>query len=82
MNRHVLDFSLVSHHGGVLSVFPVTQGESFREVMRRIQTMLDIQEKEFEKVCSRLQYKITQAPATLCLYLSVCFVPSSSLLLL
>lgn len=26
------------------------QGESFREVMRRIQTMLDIQEKEFEKV--------------------------------
>lgn len=26
------------------------QGESFREVMRRIQTMLEIQEKEFEKV--------------------------------
>ncbi|MEQ2217645.1 Ubiquitin carboxyl-terminal hydrolase 7, partial [Xenoophorus captivus] len=25
-------------------------GEPFREVMRRIQTMLDIQEKEFEKV--------------------------------
>lgn len=28
------------------------QGESFREVMRRIQTMLEIQEKEFEKVRS------------------------------
>lgn len=27
-----------------------SQGEPFREVMRRIQTMLDIQEKEFEKV--------------------------------
>lgn len=26
------------------------QGESFREVMRRIQNMLEIQEKEFEKV--------------------------------
>lgn len=31
---------------------PPPQGESFREVMRRIQTMLDIQEKEFEKVQS------------------------------
>lgn len=30
--------------------FLPSQGESFREVMRRIQTMLDIQEKEFEKV--------------------------------
>lgn len=29
---------------------PTLQGEPFREVMRRIQTMLDIQEKEFEKV--------------------------------
>jgi len=26
------------------------QGEPFREVMKRIQSMLDIQEKEFEKV--------------------------------
>ena len=28
------------------------QGEHFREVMKRIQSLLDIQEKEFEKVCS------------------------------
>ena len=26
------------------------QGEHFREVMKRIQSLLDIQEKEFEKV--------------------------------
>lgn len=32
---------------------PLPQGESFREVMRRIQTMLEIQEKEFEKVRQR-----------------------------
>lgn len=32
---------------------PLPQGESFREVMRRIQTMLEIQEKEFEKVRRR-----------------------------
>lgn len=28
------------------------QGEHFREVMKRIQSLLDIQEKEFEKVCA------------------------------
>lgn len=33
-----------------VSPTPTLQGEPFREVMRRIQTMLDIQEKEFEKV--------------------------------
>lgn len=27
-----------------------SQGEHFREVMKRIQSLLDIQEKEFEKV--------------------------------
>lgn len=31
------------------------QGEPFREVMKRIQSMLDIQEKEFEKVREALQ---------------------------
>lgn len=29
-----------------------SQGEHFREVMKRIQSLLDIQEKEFEKVCA------------------------------
>uniref|UniRef100_A0A3B4X2Q6 Ubiquitin carboxyl-terminal hydrolase 7 n=1 Tax=Seriola lalandi dorsalis TaxID=1841481 RepID=A0A3B4X2Q6_SERLL len=34
---------------GIPFLLKIRQGESFREVMRRIQTMLDIQEKEFEK---------------------------------
>lgn len=33
----------------------IHQGEHFREVMKRIQTMLDIQEKEFEKVMTTWQ---------------------------
>lgn len=34
---------------GIPFLLKIRQGEPFREVMRRIQTMLDIQEKEFEK---------------------------------
>ncbi|XP_029135729.2 uncharacterized protein [Labrus bergylta] len=34
---------------GIPFLLKIRQGESFREVMRRIQTMLEIQEKEFEK---------------------------------
>lgn len=54
---------LVPHNVGIIIyfisswltaiLFSFVQGESFREVMRRIQTMLDIQEKEFEKVGRR-----------------------------
>lgn len=43
--RFFFFYCLVTHFFAV----PL-QGESFREVMRRIQTMLEIQEKEFEKV--------------------------------
>nr|XP_015215607.1 PREDICTED: ubiquitin carboxyl-terminal hydrolase 7 [Lepisosteus oculatus] len=34
---------------GIPFLLKIRQGEPFREVMKRIQTMLDIQEKEFEK---------------------------------
>lgn len=37
-------------HRHVISVLSCPQGEHFREVMKRIQSLLDIQEKEFEKV--------------------------------
>lgn len=34
---------------GIPFLLKIRQGEPFREVMKRIQSMLDIQEKEFEK---------------------------------
>uniref|UniRef100_A0A673K4M8 Ubiquitin carboxyl-terminal hydrolase 7 n=1 Tax=Sinocyclocheilus rhinocerous TaxID=307959 RepID=A0A673K4M8_9TELE len=37
---------------GIPFLLKIRQGEPFREVMKRIQSMLDIQEKEFEKVRS------------------------------
>lgn len=40
------------HHLSTPGFSLSSQGEHFREVMKRIQSLLDIQEKEFEKVCT------------------------------
>uniref|UniRef100_A0A672S0C6 Ubiquitin carboxyl-terminal hydrolase n=1 Tax=Sinocyclocheilus grahami TaxID=75366 RepID=A0A672S0C6_SINGR len=54
---------------GIPFLLKIRQGEPFREVMKRIQSMLDIQEKEFEKVRS---FSISRHWVYVCANLAVC----------
>uniref|UniRef100_A0A671PP48 Ubiquitin carboxyl-terminal hydrolase 7 n=1 Tax=Sinocyclocheilus anshuiensis TaxID=1608454 RepID=A0A671PP48_9TELE len=56
---------------GIPFLLKIRQGEPFREVMKRIQSMLDIQEKEFEKVRS-FAISISRHCVYVCANLAVC----------